>query len=113
MGIAHVVADHYACGDNQMTCSVGKSLLLMEPTDREWTYVMNPISLAMGFVPTACLEPFGKGLGVVIREVPGVEHVFLGDCVGILEDVGTNFEVETAFGARVKVSKGIIGLIHS
>jgi hypothetical protein len=85
----------------------------MEPTDREWTYVMNPISLAMGFVPSACLEPIGKGLGVVIRDMPGVEHVALGDCVAIMEDLATNYEVETVFGARAKVSKGIIGVIHS
>jgi hypothetical protein len=113
MGMARVIADHYASGPNQLSCTRGKSLLLMEPTDDEWCYVMNPITLGSGFVPKCCLEPIGKALGVVIREVPGLEQLFVGDCVAIMDSSSTTFEVETVFGANVSVTKAVIGVIFS
>jgi hypothetical protein len=68
IGMAKVIVDHYAYEKSQLSCIVGKSLFLMEPSDQDWVYVLNPYTLLTGFVPNFCLEPVGKGLGVMLRE---------------------------------------------
>jgi len=111
MGLAKCVADYYASGANQLSCKVGKSLFLMEPTDSDWVLVLNPITLMSGWVPSYCLEVIGRGLGVILKEQPNVS---VGDCVAILDDSQlANFVVETAFGQQITVSKGAVGIIHS
>ena len=37
----------------------------------EWTFVMHPVTRVVGFVPTQCIEPIGKALGVVLRKQNG------------------------------------------
>jgi hypothetical protein len=111
IGMAKVVADHYAYEKNQLSCKVGKSLFLMEPMDQDWVYVLNSDTLLAGFVPNFCLEPVGKGLGVMLREQGGA---LIGDCVAILEEAAHGaFVVETPFGYQFTVSKGNIGIIFS
>jgi hypothetical protein len=112
IGIAHVVADHYPGGTNEIGCRSGKSMLMMEAADEDWCYVMNPVTLVSGFVPSLCLEPIGTALGVVIREETEVENLYLGDCVSILEDQGRNWVVENVFGLSLVVSKGVVGIIY-
>jgi hypothetical protein len=75
----------------------------MEPPDHKWVFVMNPITMASGFVPRACLVTVGHGLGVILQEQDGLD---LGECVAIVDDSSAaTSNVENALGHHVVVSK--------
>ena len=115
IGMARVVKDYLASDEKQMNCKAGKYLMLMEEPDEDWCYVMNPITLACGFVPTECLDRVQGSLGIVIRQPSGIDDTRLtvGDFVMIVETTSSAYITEDVMGERGIYPKHIIGVIYS
>lgn len=114
IGMAKVVKDYLATDEKQMNCKMGKRLMLMEEPDGDWCYVMNPITLTCGFVPTECLERVKGSLGIVIRQ-PGLDDgsLSVGDFVMIVETTSSAYITEDVLGTRGISPKHLIGVIYS
>jgi hypothetical protein len=109
--LAHVVRDHAAGDHNELSCTSGKSVFLMEPPDHTWVSAMDPITLASGFVPRECLAPVGHGLAVILKEQEGLDF---GECVAIVDDSSPgSLNVENVFGERVVVAKMYLSMLFT
>jgi hypothetical protein len=111
IGLAHLVRDHVADGENQLSCTAGKSVFVMEPPDQKWVFVMNPITLESGFIPRLCLEKVGHALAVILKEQGTLDF---GECVAILDDSSPiSCKVESVFGERLVVLKVHLNVIFT
>ncbi|KAH0795835.1 SH3 domain containing protein [Histomonas meleagridis] len=117
VAIAEVVENFVCGGENEISCTKGKYLLLMEEPDEEWCCVMNPITHVTGFVPSYCVKSTSKTLGICVREPkPGEAKgivVGVGDFLSIIEDnpIDTMYKVETIRGEVGTIPKGSVGII--
>ena len=119
VALAEVVENFICGGENEISCTKGKYLLLMEFPDEEWCCVTNPFTHSIGYVPSYCVKPISNTFGICIREPkPGEATkgiiINVGDFVSILKNDPKEkvFHVATVRGERGTVSKGLIAIIY-
>ena len=115
IGFVKVIHSFRAENENEMNCVRGKRLLLLEKMQGDWTFVMHPITRVTGFVPTQCIEPIGKALGIVLRKQNGEisESIMIraGEYVAITDVQSLKFE--TMRGEKCnKAPANLIGIVY-
>lgn len=119
VSLAKVVHTFTAESESEISCTKGKHMLLMEKPFTDWVFVMNPLTLLMGYAPRTCLEEIGSQLGVFLKTPsPGlleVENVRAqqGDYVAIVSEQGDKLTVMTTQGDSIVVPKDLIGIIYN
>ena len=118
MALAKVVHSFAPENANEIACTKGKYVLLMEKADEEWVFVQNPVTNAMGYAPSACFEEVGDTIGVFIEQ-PDAEtvrdaRVSLGDYVAVIGNAKDDkLVVVTTRGLTTSVDSKVIGIITS
>ena len=118
LALAKVVHSFAPENANEIACTKGKYVLLMEKADEEWVFVQNPVTNAMGYAPSACFEEVGDTIGVFIEQ-PDAEtvrdaRVSLGDYVAVIGNAKDDkLVVVTTRGLTTSVDSKVIGIITS
>ena len=115
IGFVKVIHSFRAENANEMNCVRGKRLLLLEKIQKDWAFVMHPVTRVVGFVPTQCIEPVGKALGIILRkpkgEIPESIMIREGEYVAIT-DIQT-LKFETMRGEVCdKAPVNLVGIIY-
>ena len=118
LGLAKVVNSFAPENPNEIACTKGKFMLLMENADEPWVFVQNPVTNAMGYAPSACFEQVGDQIGVFIEQpdekLASEATVALGDYVAIVGKTNEDkLAVVTTRGIATTVDSKIVGIITS
>lgn len=119
VALAEVVENFICGGENEISCTKGKYLLLMEFPDEEWCCVTNPFTHSIGYVPSYCVKPISTTLGICIREPKQGEtmkglFINIGDFVSIVNNDPKEkfYHIFTARGEKGTASKGLFAIIY-
>jgi hypothetical protein len=114
IGIGIVNEDFVAEGTNELSVTHGKHVLLMEWPGTDWICVMNPLTRARGYAPTAVVSRIGQALGVVVEVgvVGGEVYLQRGDYLAVTGAAENQWNTVTTRGEAVTILKEHVAIIY-
>jgi hypothetical protein len=119
IALARVARTFVAESQQELSCTAGKYVLLMDRRASVWVLAMNPLTRLMGHVPSAAVQEVGNGLALFVDEPdaallpPGV-RISRGDYVSVLGLDGASekaVSVITTKGETVSVPKDLLAIL--
>lgn len=111
IGMAKVIKDYNADGENEASIRKGKNILLIEFPEKDWCYIMKPFIWSTGFVPSDCIQRIGTKFGSIKGDKLPKEFGESGDFVTIINEDEFNYFLENLYGQQISAPKESISLV--